>query len=240
MIRLKDPDAVLDYAIDWSDWLGTADFISTSMWTDPGEIVTDGDDFDATSATIWLSGGVSGNAYEFNNTITTDRGRTEQQSLVVVVNEEALVAGVNSFGSYTEIAKEVALGDMGFYLREQKRMTQESILLQAWRNIALLQLHLETSTGLLYTNVYDMDEISYVTLPERTKRQLRQAQIIESDHLLGINPVEDRRRMGILSDKSGETGHFFRTAKPLDLPVYRETARHLKGLIVNSLHVGRA
>ena len=36
---IKDPDAVLDYQADWSDWLGD-DTISSSSWESSGEELT--------------------------------------------------------------------------------------------------------------------------------------------------------------------------------------------------------
>jgi hypothetical protein len=55
----KDPDAVLDYAIDWTDRLGS-DTISTSTWTVPSGITKDSDNKTTAKTTIWLSGGTVG------------------------------------------------------------------------------------------------------------------------------------------------------------------------------------
>jgi len=40
---LKDPDAVLDYGFDWSDWLADGETISTSTWTVETGITKDSD-----------------------------------------------------------------------------------------------------------------------------------------------------------------------------------------------------
>jgi len=240
MIRTKAPNSKLDYSIDWTDWLGSGDSIATSTWDTPEGITVVEENSDASYATIWLEGGTLGESYEFNNTIISDRGRKESQSLVVVVNEDLLTPGVNSFGTYAEIATQIALGSMGTLIRQQKRSVQESILLQAWRNISLMSVSLTTTDGEDYNDIREMDPESYDKLPIAIINRLIRGQIIESDHLLGINPVEDRRRMGLLSDKAGESGHFFRTVKPLDMPIYRETARHLKGIIHYNVGVGRA
>ncbi len=52
----KDPDAIKDYGWDWSEFLGQ-DTISASTWSVDTGITVDDDDFDTTTATVWLSGG---------------------------------------------------------------------------------------------------------------------------------------------------------------------------------------
>ena len=82
----QDPDAQLDYKVDWSLWLGTSETISTSTWVvDPGitQGVPTGATHDNTSATIWLSGGVVGTTYTITNHIATSAGRINDRSIVV-------------------------------------------------------------------------------------------------------------------------------------------------------------
>lgn len=55
----KDPDAVLDYPFDWSAWLAlnNGDQIAGAVFeVDPSLSIVD-QAFDATTATVWLSGG---------------------------------------------------------------------------------------------------------------------------------------------------------------------------------------
>ena len=80
----KDPQAVLDYVIDWSAWL-VADTISASTWTVPAGLTKVIDTKTTTSATVWLSGGAAGQQYQVVNTITTAGGRTEERTLTIVV-----------------------------------------------------------------------------------------------------------------------------------------------------------
>lgn len=82
----KDPDAVLDYQIDWSDWLG-ADTISTSSWTVSSGITKDSDTNSSTTTTIWLSGGTAGTRYELVNEIVTAGVRTENRTIYIEVVE---------------------------------------------------------------------------------------------------------------------------------------------------------
>jgi len=83
----KDPDAVLDYAIEWSRWLA-GDQIETSAWSVSDSTLEAANDSNtATRATIWLSGGVSGQSYTVTNRITTSGGRTDERSFVIQVQD---------------------------------------------------------------------------------------------------------------------------------------------------------
>ena len=79
---IKDPDAVLDYEIDWSDWLVT-DTISASTWTADTGLTVDSDSFTDTATTVWLSGGVVGTSYEVVNHIATASGREDDRTIVI-------------------------------------------------------------------------------------------------------------------------------------------------------------
>lgn len=82
----KDPNSVLDYAVDWSAWLGT-DTIATATWTVPTGLTKASDSATTTVATVWLSGGTVGTEYSVNCRITTAGGRTEDQTLVFYIRE---------------------------------------------------------------------------------------------------------------------------------------------------------
>jgi hypothetical protein len=80
---LKDPDAVLDYSINWAPWLGT-DTISTSTWIVSGPdsaMVVDSDSESTTVTTVWLSGGTLGLSYTVTNRVVTTAGRTDDRSI---------------------------------------------------------------------------------------------------------------------------------------------------------------
>lgn len=80
---VKDPNAVLDYQINWVTWLGT-DTISSSTWTVPTGITKDSDTSTTTTTTIWLSGGTDGTDYELVNRIVTAAGRTEDRTIRIL------------------------------------------------------------------------------------------------------------------------------------------------------------
>jgi hypothetical protein len=86
MTFTKDPHAVLDYTIDWTRWLA-GDQIATSAWLVPTGLTKVGDSKTASSATVWLSGGMAGQMYTVTNRITTTGGRTEDRSFTIRVEE---------------------------------------------------------------------------------------------------------------------------------------------------------
>lgn len=87
MSYTKDPQAVLDYARDWTDYLADGESITSSTWVVPDGITKASDSHDASSATIWLSGGTAGELYFITNRIVTNQGRTDDRSLIIRVQE---------------------------------------------------------------------------------------------------------------------------------------------------------
>lgn len=83
----KDPDAVLDYGFDWSDWLQTGEVISASTWTVDTGITEDSDEMSTSITKIWLSGGTVGETYTISNKIVTDQNRTDERSFEIFVEE---------------------------------------------------------------------------------------------------------------------------------------------------------
>lgn len=84
LTHYKDPDAKKDYRMSWVDWLVDDDTITASTWTvtlapdDTFEI--DSDDFDDTSATVWVLGGTAGKTYKATNHIVTAAGREDDRT----------------------------------------------------------------------------------------------------------------------------------------------------------------
>jgi len=84
----KDANAVLDYTLDWSQWLTTGDNLATSTWITAPGLVIDSDVLEAdNTTTVWLSGGTAGMTYIVTNRITTTGARTEDRSITVFVTE---------------------------------------------------------------------------------------------------------------------------------------------------------
>ena len=83
----KDPDAKLDYTVDWTEWL-TNDTISASAWVVPSGITESSTSKTTTEATVWLSGGTTGVVYEITNRITTTLGRIDDRSFNVKIQDK--------------------------------------------------------------------------------------------------------------------------------------------------------
>lgn len=88
MAFTKDPNALLDYTVDWSDWLTGGDSISVSAWVVPAGLTNDHDSSTSTDATVWLSGGTIGLNYRVTNRITTALGLIDERSFTVAVKDQ--------------------------------------------------------------------------------------------------------------------------------------------------------
>jgi hypothetical protein len=83
---LKDPDATLDYSIDWSLYL-VVDTISAVTWTVPTGITKVSDSHTTTVATAWLSGGTAGADYPVTCRVTTVGGRVDDRTILIRVRQ---------------------------------------------------------------------------------------------------------------------------------------------------------
>lgn len=80
----KDPDATLDYAIDWTSWL-KGDAIQSSAWTVPAGLGSSGAVVGGSMVGIFLSGGVDGTTYDVVNQVTTQGGRIDKRTIRIQV-----------------------------------------------------------------------------------------------------------------------------------------------------------
>lgn len=90
-LLLKDPDAILDYAIDWgAEYLG-GDVIAQSEWSvipdEAGGVTIEGSDFDAAVSTVKAGGGAPGRIYKLVNRVVLDSGRIDDRSIVLRVEQ---------------------------------------------------------------------------------------------------------------------------------------------------------
>lgn len=88
MTFTKDPDAVLDYSVDWTAWLG-GDEIDSSEWLleQCAQIEVASDSKTATKTAVWLRGGNAGATYLVTNRIVTAGGRTDDRTISVKVED---------------------------------------------------------------------------------------------------------------------------------------------------------
>ena len=83
----KDPDELLDYPVDWTDWLGDSgsDTISVSAWQVPAGITQNSALVSGAKAIVFLSGGTVGSTYHVVNRITTAGGRISERGFDVII-----------------------------------------------------------------------------------------------------------------------------------------------------------
>lgn len=152
-----------------------------------------------------------------------------------------ITAGSTSFASYETLLRTASEMPHLSQIPNVSRASFRAALVNAYQNIGLLTVDFDVYDvdGNLKTSTLDFTSDDLTALDAKALNALVRAQLIETNNLLGGNPVEDRRRMGLLSDSVGESAHFFRTAKPLELPVYRETALALRGYLVWTARIAR-
>ena len=88
MTFTKDPDAVLDYSVDWLLWLA-GDEISSSEWIWSGARPSRRSPTHSppVGTVVWLGGGDEGVTYPVTNRIVTVGGRTDDRTISVKVED---------------------------------------------------------------------------------------------------------------------------------------------------------
>lgn len=82
----QDPQAILDYVIDWTAWLN-GDTIATSAWTMHQDLTPSNASNTTTTATVFITGGTSGKTYKVKNRITTANGRADDETFDLIIRD---------------------------------------------------------------------------------------------------------------------------------------------------------
>lgn len=80
---IKDPNAILDYAFDWSGWLETGETISSHVVTVGTGLTKDSDSESSGIVTVWLSSGTAQAHYAIACKIVTSSSRTDERTVVI-------------------------------------------------------------------------------------------------------------------------------------------------------------
>lgn len=89
----KDPYAVLDYSLDWENWMPSGEVISTITVTaetisgDAAPLVVDSSTNTNYIVTAYLSGGTAGNIYNLEYRIVTDNAKKDSRNIRIKVIE---------------------------------------------------------------------------------------------------------------------------------------------------------
>lgn len=86
---IKDPEAKLDYSVDWAPWLQAGETVTASTWQVPAGLTqtTPSPSFTDTETTIWLTGGTVGETYLVTNHVTTSDTRQDDRSFTIMIVE---------------------------------------------------------------------------------------------------------------------------------------------------------
>lgn len=82
----KDPHAVLDYALDWGDWLQPGDGIISHVIEVDG-VTLNSDARDGAIVTAWVSGGQDRSTGRIAVRITTAQGRVDERTIEVTIRQ---------------------------------------------------------------------------------------------------------------------------------------------------------
>lgn len=83
-----DPDAKLDYAVDWSDWTEEEEVLSSSSWEiEPSGPVLSDQARGKKSAEVYVEGCTEGQTYRLTNRIQTGEGREDDRTLLLRCTE---------------------------------------------------------------------------------------------------------------------------------------------------------
>ena len=86
----KDPYAVLDYSLDWTNWMPSGDTISAITITADAGITIDSTTNTNYIATAYISGGTAGNIYNIEYKITTTNGLKDSRNFRIKVVERQI------------------------------------------------------------------------------------------------------------------------------------------------------
>ena len=84
-VQPMDPQSILTFTHDWSDWLLSGDTIATSTWsvTPSGGLTVDSESETTTTATVTVSAPVLGERYELVNHVVTADGEECDRKITV-------------------------------------------------------------------------------------------------------------------------------------------------------------
>lgn len=174
---------------------------------------------------------------------------------VIIQASSILGFGVNTFMTYEQAlmaSLDFVPTDIQGWIDADKSM-REQALIGAYENILRLPLVVEfdniigqsmliPDAPLLAMSrlLRDMTPTEMGHLSPRMSKALKKAQIAEAANILNGDPVTAARNNGLISMTVGESSQFFRTQKPLDLPVCPKAMAYLSRWVRFSARIGRS
>jgi hypothetical protein len=85
---IKDPNAVLDYQWDWTNWLPVGDTITTANVTiASGDVTINSQSNTTQTVTAWISAGTVGTEATLTARVTTSQGRTDDRTITLKIQQ---------------------------------------------------------------------------------------------------------------------------------------------------------
>ena len=89
-LLLKDPQARVDHAIDWSAWLAGQTLAASEWRVEPDEadgVTVEAAAFEAQRSSARVAGGRAGQVYRLTNRVTLSDGQADERSVTMRVEE---------------------------------------------------------------------------------------------------------------------------------------------------------
>lgn len=183
--------------------------------------------------------------------VTTDSGTLQFSESFLLQGPTALTFGINTFQTYAAAnvyaADFVPLQLAGWHAAS--RDEQEKALIEAHGRILRLPIAFERDSDQSvdgeWAGLFGMPMLRDLTptqinaLKPGMLKALRAAQLVEASEILQGDPVRAARASGLLSNTNGESSQFFRTAKPLELPVSPRALEFVQRWVRFGASIGR-
>ena len=89
----KDPDALLEYTVNWTNWLPSGDYIVSAAVTaitpsgGSGSMTVESYNHTTVLSTAFVSGGTTGQLYQLRHRIWTNGGRRTDRTQDIIIEE---------------------------------------------------------------------------------------------------------------------------------------------------------
>lgn len=88
-LAIKDPDARVDYMMDWSADCPDGQTVTASSWSaapaEPQGLTIHGQSHDLLRTAVTISGGRAGQLYQLSNRVTLSDGQIDEQTIAIRV-----------------------------------------------------------------------------------------------------------------------------------------------------------
>lgn len=179
--------------------------------------------------------------------VTDDAGNTILLTSTYILEPvETLIVGLNSFQAFSQ-AELIAMDIPNLPAwSDASEKDKVAALVEARLQICQLRFSNIRQDGQSHlSEVVSIGDLALVTpaqfstLSPRFKLALCRAQVVQADAVLGGDPVELKRREGLVLETIGESKQMFRSGKPLELPVSKRALKYLSPFVSFSQRIGR-